>query len=278
MLFTSSPLSSLSSSFPAYWSSLTGLASPRDATSDGASVTSTISAGPSLPLKKRRVRFQMAHVYHAPVFPYVTDPELAQRWYTPEEYRLLKLDYKATLRQTVARGNYHAAQAQHLHAQLQQDHHSPDQHNHAMQDYEQHVTFLQALHRVYETCCQAESPLDEQVPRDHAVLSQLAHCLAHYPDIHGLEKALSRQLSDDKSFRRTEVLETVLSLQSEINDELDEFFVEMMRCASENLSRPARLLAQSLAQAQALTFEEMDHDQDHDWLGDECYSDDEEDE
>mmetsp|Transcript_16802 Transcript_16802/g.36656 ORF Transcript_16802/g.36656 Transcript_16802/m.36656 type:complete len:280 (-) Transcript_16802:290-1129(-) len=272
MLFASSPLSSLSS----YWSE--ALAVPPSSTRDeNDSISSTFTALtedllkkepeegqeeehednnhtqdevettttavaplqqphqlPASPVIKKHVTFhEIATEYDDPRGP-MTDDDLEQFWLTADDYHWLKQQYRHSVQHLAMRDNLLMVEPE---------------------IYERHQAYSLALLSVYDSCCQEVLPSSSHYNDYHSKqqVKSLAHQLkTHLPHIlHGLERASSRVLVDDKAFRRSEVLETVLTLQEEFSQPDDMFVTEMIRCAAENVTQPARLFAQRLAAAHA---------------------------
>jgi hypothetical protein len=115
-----------------------------------------------------------------------------------------------------------------------------------------HRSYCSVMHRIYEACCEVESEKDTGhiAKSDETLLNQWVKLTESR---HGLEKKSNLVQAKDKSFRRLDLVDTVLFHQEECGDHRlhNDAYSEMIRGACENISRPSRLYARLLACAHA---------------------------
>ncbi len=116
-------------------------------------------------------------------------------------------------------------------------------------------TFLSVMHRIFEACCEVRSECDcfddcSVIPRyDLQRFLFYIHAMDYR---HGLERATSDILTNDRQARRKDLVATVLQLQAEWKHHLNKDTIDLLlRDASENITRPSRLFARQLAAAHA---------------------------
>jgi hypothetical protein len=160
----------------------------------------------------------------------VNSEECVQRWYNAVEYR----DFKTI-----------AQDASNQIMQIEARNRAP-------------FSYQRVLEHAFTACLIANTDVNEVLPSSEFI--HLQRWLEVATSRVGLEKWSIRKLSRDKSTRRRELAKTVMNLQSCMRSDtgvlqFDNDKVEFMRQSCENLSRPSRLFAMTLASALASAME-----------------------
>jgi hypothetical protein len=117
-------------------------------------------------------------------------------------------------------------------------------------------SYQRVLEKTFEACLKANTDVEEVLPASELI--HLQRWLEVASSRCGLEKWAIRKISRDKSCRRKELGSAVLSIQANMKttkctvlSDVDEFIC----VTSENISRPSRLYARTVAQALAAAIE-----------------------
>jgi hypothetical protein len=152
--------------------------------------------------------------------------ECAQRWYNAQDYR----DFKTI-----------AQDASNQIIKIEARNRAP-------------FSYQRVVEHAFTACLLANEDVDDVLPPSEFI--HLQRWLEVATSRVGLEKWSIRKLSRDKSTRRREISKTVLNLQSGMRSDggvlhFDDDKVEFMRLSCENMSRPSRLFAKTVAVALA---------------------------
>lgn len=109
-------------------------------------------------------------------------------------------------------------------------------------------SYMNAILRVYDVCSQAQQETEACIlsERDEALLSML---IGMANTRTGLEKMCIRKIAHDKRRRRTELSDLVLRVQAAHKAGSAHARSELVRLASESVTRASRLFARHMAQA-----------------------------
>jgi hypothetical protein len=182
--------------------------------------------------KKKRVHFNMSHniAYTNTTSAKEDCPEL---WYRVKDYRVFRAVALDSAQQII---------------RIEARNRAP-------------FSYQRVMELTYRACCDADSEFDynndEREQPCVLASSEFVH-LQRWLEVAssrcGLEKWSVRKIAKDKQLRRNELTDSVLELQSVFSgstekqqNDKDEF----IRSSCENISRPSRMFARTLAQAQA---------------------------
>ena len=109
-------------------------------------------------------------------------------------------------------------------------------------------SYMNAILRVYDVCCQAQQETQACIlsESDEALLTML---IGMANTRTGLEKMCIREISHDKRRRRAELSDLVLRVQAAHKAGSGHARTELVRLASESVTRASRLFARHMARA-----------------------------
>ena len=166
--------------------------------------------------RRRRVQFdENANVIHENTSYFLEETQGC--WFEKSEYKRFRSDYSITSGEISAsdRFNFHSR------------------------------SYHKVAHRIYEAFCAPESTNSHPSEQDLKAFDIAASCDPHRV---GLERSIILSVKKDKYSRRHLLTHTVLDIQD--NSALsDEHKADMIRFASQEITRPHRLFAQHLAKA-----------------------------
>lgn len=115
-------------------------------------------------------------------------------------------------------------------------------------------SYMQAILRVYDICCETPKEIDECVlsQTDKALLTVL---IGKANTRTGLEKMCIRELANDKRNRRATLVDLVLKIQATHKAGSIQAYTELMRLSSESVSHASRRFARHMAQALAASLQ-----------------------
>jgi hypothetical protein len=185
---------------------------------DNCSVSSTITVSNNI---KRRVQFDLSH--NISYESNITPEESRKTWYRTKDYRIFRACAVDAAQQIM----------------------SFEARNRAPFSYKR------VLEQTYVACSSASDETKQVLSRDEC--THLERWMEVASSRVGLEKWSIRSISADKAERRAALTQAVLNLQasSEMSEQESFDVAEFLRCTCESISRPSRLFARTMAQAQA---------------------------
>lgn len=197
-----------------------------DRTNKGLHLTDKEHTG-SFKTSKKQVRFDLS-LNDEHTVEKINAEEGKIRWYSPKDYR----DFKALA---------HDASNQIIRIEAR---------NRAPYSYQR------VLEKVFDACVKANTDVEQVLPSSELI--HLQRWLEVASSRCGLEKWSIRKISQDKSCRRKELASTVLSIQATMSSSNHTTLSdknEFICISCENMSRPSRLYARTVAQALAAAIE-----------------------
>ena len=170
---------------------------------------------------RRRVHFnEGANTYHTSASAQLTITERVDLWHSAADMKLFKGQTSCFAREV-----YRAEQA------------NPSP-----------TSYQRVVLATYDACCRtpAETLASPLTTPERKLLRKWTHVATSRV---GLERTCIRDIARDRSARRRHVVDTVLDLQESLNFRPDT--EEILRKASESISRASRLFAREMAQAHA---------------------------
>ena len=116
-------------------------------------------------------------------------------------------------------------------------------------------SYKNVILRAYDCCCDVEQETDGSVlsADDQAMFAEI---MGKSNSRTGLEKICIREIAHDKRYRRGQIVEAVLALQASSKAGSRRARTELIRLASESISRASRLFARHMAVALAAGLQE----------------------